>query len=37
MSGFQKYDASHIPEAHNLQSAEAIAAAFPNYAETIVV
>lgn len=28
---------SHIPKAHNLQSAEAIAAAFPDYAEPIVV
>ena len=28
---------SHIPEAHNLQSAETTASAFPDYAETIVV
>ena len=28
---------SHIPEAHNLQSTEPIAAAFPDYAMPIVV
>ena len=33
----EEYDVSHIPRAHNLQSAEAIAAAFPDYAEPIVV
>jgi len=33
----EEYDVSHIPKAHNLQSAEAIAAAFPDYAEPIVV
>ena len=33
----EEYDVSHIPKAHNLQSADAIAAAFPDYAETIIV
>lgn len=33
----EEYDVSHIPEAHNLQSAEAIAAAFPDYAKPLVV
>ena len=33
----EEYNVSHIPEAHNLQSSEAIAAAFPVYAESIVV
>lgn len=33
----EEYDVSHIHEAHNLQSAGAIAAAFPDYAEPIVV
>ena len=33
----EEYNVSHIPEAHNLQRAEAIATAFPDYAETIVV
>ena len=29
----EEYDVRHIPRAHNLQSAEAIAAAFPDYAD----
>ena len=33
----EEYDVSHIPKADNLQSAGAIAAAFPDYAEPIVV
>ena len=33
----EEYGISHIPEAPNLQSSTAIAAAFPDYAEPIVV
>mgnify|MGYP002877832275 CR=1 FL=1 len=33
----EEYGVSHIPMAHNLQSAGAIAAALPDYAEPIVV
>ena len=33
----EEYYVSHIPKAHNLQSAGAVAAAFPDYAEPIVV